>query len=140
MKKKRLEIEYTYDFELLGIISSAKGYKLAWEINNQLPVKLVKLPDLIIQYKNKTEGTYSHFSFENEVNTLKLFRNKPQETDQTKSCLVPEFPHFDYILLSRGEEHLHSNRLQELLRNIPSVELAAFIPLDALKLKDHFIF
>ncbi len=140
MKKKRLEIEYSFDFELLGIISSAKGYKLAWDINATLSSHLVKQKDLTVQLKNKDTATYSYYSFENEVNTLKLFRNKPNEADFIKNLLLPEFPHYDYIILTRGEEHLRSNRLQELLRNNPSIELVAFIPLDALKSKDNFIF
>jgi hypothetical protein len=140
MKKKRLEIEYSFDFELLGVISSAKGYKLAWDINATLASRLVKQKDLLIQLKSYTVASYSYFSFENEVNTLKLFRNKPNEVELVKNLLVPEFPHYDYIILTRGEEHQSSNRLQELLRNNPSIELVAFIPLDALKSKDNFIF
>ena len=139
MKKKRLEIEYSYDFDLIGVISSAKGYKLAWDINNQLSARLVKQPDLIVQFKNNTEASFSYFSFENEVNKLKLFRNKPNDSE-ARGLLLPEFPHFDYIILIQGEDHGNSNRLQELLRNIASVELVAFIPLGALKSKDNFIF
>lgn len=139
MKKKRLEIEYNYDFELLGIISSAKGYKLAWEINRILSAHLVRQPDLKINFKNNTEATFTYFSHQGEVNILKLFRNKPNEVE-LKQFLVPEFSHYDYILLSQGEEHLQSNRLQEVLRNIVSIELVAFIPLDPLKSKDNFIF
>ena len=140
MKKKRLEIEYSFDFELLGVISSAKGYKLAWDINATLASRLVKQKDLVIHLKSNTVASYSYYSFENEVNTLKLFRNKPNEAELVKNLLVPEFPHYDYIILTRGEEHQNSNRLQELLRNNPSIELVAFIPLDALKSKDNFIF
>lgn len=139
MKKKRLEIEYTYDFELLGIISSAKGYKLAWDINNLLSMRLIKQPDLSIEYKNNVTGTYGYFAHESEVNVLKLFRNKPHDSD-LKNVLIPEFPHYDYILFSKGDEQMESNRLRELLRNIPSIELVAFIPLDALKTKETFIF
>lgn len=139
MKKKRLEIEYTYDFELLGIISSAKGYKLAWDVNNLLSVRLIKQPDLTIEYKNNVTGAYGYFAHESEVNVLKLFRNKPNDSD-LKNFLIPEFPHYDYILFSKGDEQMESNRLRELLRNIPSIELVAFIPLDALKTKETFIF
>jgi hypothetical protein len=139
MKKKRLEIEYSYDFDLIGIISSSKGYKLAWDINKQLSTRLVKQPDLIVQFKKNTEASFSHFSFANEVNTLKLFRNKPNDSE-VRNFLLPEYPHFDYIILIQGEDHGKSNRLQELLRDIPSIELVAFIPLDALKSKDNFIF
>jgi hypothetical protein len=139
MKKKRLEIEYSYDFDLIGVISSAKGYKLAWDINNQLSTRLVKQPDLIVQFKNNTECSFSYFSFENEVNKLKMFRNKPNDSE-VRNFILPEYPHFDYIILIQGEDHGDSNRLQELLRNITSIELVAFIPLGALKSKDNFIF
>jgi len=139
MKKKRLEIEYSYDFDLIGVISSAKGYKLAWDINSQLSARLVKQPDLVVQFKNNTEGSFSYFSYETEVNKLKLFRNKPNDSE-LRNFLLPEFPHFDYVILIQGEEYGNSNRLQELLRNIASIELVAFIPLGALKSKDNFIF
>jgi hypothetical protein len=140
MKKKRLEIEYSFDFELLGIISSAKGYKLAWDINAILQSRLIRQKDLSVQVKNNEKVTFPHFSFENEVNILKLFRNKPNEPELVKNLLVPEFPHYDYVILNQGEEYRNSNRLHELLRNIPTIELVAFIPLDALKSKDNFIF
>jgi hypothetical protein len=140
MKKSRLVIEYTYDFELLGLISSAKGYRLAWEINRVLGLKLIKQPDLILQKKNKPEMAYSYFASGSSVNMVKLFRNKPNESDTAKNLLVPEFPHLDFILLTEGDEHTEINRLQELLNNIPSIELVAFIPLASLKSKDNFIF
>lgn len=139
MKKKRLEIEYSYDFGLHGIISSAKGYKLAWEINNSLLTRLIKQEDLKIQHRNNSEYEYSYFAHQSEVNVLKLFRNRPNDAD-SKYLLVPDFPHYDFILFSKGDEQMESNRLRELLRHIPSIELVAFIPLDALKTKDTFIF
>ena len=140
MKKKRLEIDYSYDFELLGVISSAKGYKLAWDMNNHLGIRLIKQQDLTIQFANQITGTYSHFSHDSPLNRIKLFKNKPNETDIVKNLLVQEFPHFDYIVMSQGADKIDSNRLQEYLRAISSVEMVAFIPLDALKAKDYFIF
>jgi len=140
MKKNRLDIEYTYDFELLGLISSAKGYRLAWELNKLLDVRLVKQPDLVLPQKKKTDLSYSYFASGTGANRLKLFRNKPNEIDSIKSLLVPEFPHLDFILMAEGDEHMEINRLQELLHNIPSIELVAFLPLAALKSKDNFIF
>lgn len=140
MKKSRLDIEYTYDFELLGLISSVKGYRLAWEINRLLGLRLIKQPDLVIHQKNKSILNYSYFASGGIVNRMKLFRNKSNETDTAKNLLVPEFPHLDYILLTEGEEHMEINRLQELLRNIASIELVAFLPLATLKSRDNFIF
>ena len=138
MKKNRLEIEYSYDFELLGLTTSTKSYKLAWELNRALHVRMIKKPDLVIQLRTQ-QLTYSVHAHESPVNTLRLFRNKANETEQARSLLVPEYPHGDFILMFQGEE-LQSNRLREELRNIPSIELVAFIPLDALKSKDNFIF
>ena len=140
MKKKRLEIDYTYDFDLLGISSSVKGYKLAWDINKLMGINLVKQKDLILYQKNDTEISFSCFSYESVPNKLMLFRNKPNENERSKDFLVPEYPHMDYIFMTQGEEYRLSKRLQELLRNIPSIELVAFLPLTALKSKDNFIF
>lgn len=140
MKKKRLEIDYAYDFELVGIISSAKGFKLAWDINGILHTRLVKQPDLIVQFKDKTVGAFSHFYHDASLSRIRLFRNRPNEPEAVRHALVPEFPHFDYILMTQGEESIDNNRLQEYLRTISSVELVAFLPLDALKMKDYFIF
>ncbi|HLZ17815.1 MAG TPA: IPExxxVDY family protein [Cyclobacteriaceae bacterium] len=140
MKKKRLDIDYTFDFDLYGIISTMKGYKLAWELNHALGCKLVKSDDYEVVNKKKAASNYLHYTQASEVNALKLFRNKPNEESGARDLLVPDHPHFDFILLAHGEAFADSNRLQELLRNIPSVELVAFIPLAALKTKEYFIF
>jgi hypothetical protein len=140
MKKRRLEVDYSYDFELLGISTSAKGYKLAWDINQLLGIRLTKVDDLVFDQKNNTQSSYTCFACESVASKFKLFRNRPNENDSSKVLLVPEFPHLDYIIMTQGEEYTKHNRLQELLRNIPSVELVAFLPLASLKSKDNFIF
>ena len=139
MKKRRLEVEFSYDFDLHGLISSARGYKLAWEINHSLGVSLVKKEDLQMTTKDGV-FFFSSYTHESSVNTVKLFRNKSSEGDSKGIFLLPEHPHLDYILYSRGDEDMDSKRLQEVLRNIPSIELVAFLPLAALKSKDNFIF
>ena len=140
MKKKRLDIEYTFDFNLFGLISTVKAYKMAWELNHVLGAKLIKMEDYEVQLKAGSPQRYAHYAQGNEVSVLKLFRNRPNEESGAKDSLVPEHPHFDFILLTQGEAFDDHNRLQELLRNIPSIELAAFIPLATLKSKEHFIF
>ncbi|GAB1445432.1 hypothetical protein MASR2M41_11260 [Flammeovirgaceae bacterium] len=140
MKKKRLDIEYSYDFELFGVISSAKGYKLAWDINRQLGVRMVKQPDVHIQFNSNVTGTYAHFSHETPLNILRFFRNRPNEVDAAKSFLIQEYPHLDYVVMSQGADKFETDQLQEHLRNISSVEMVAFIPLDTLKSRDYFIF
>lgn len=139
MKKNRLEIDYSYDFELIGLTSSAKGFRLAWDLNKSIGTRFIRQPDLIIHPNAKTQLSFTHFLHQTSLNTLRLFRNKPLEQDISRNYLVPEHTHVDFILMLQGEER-DSNRLQEELRRIPSIEWVAFLPLDALKSKDNFIF
>ena len=139
IRKNHLEIEYSYDFELVGIRTSLKGYKLAWQINQGLQTRLVKQKDLEVPFHDGA-ALFDHFGFQTPLNALHLFRNRTTAADNASPILVPEFPHFDYILMTQSEKSLNGNRLQEYLRNLPSVEWASLIPLTALKSKDNFIF
>ncbi len=140
MKKSKLVIDYKFDFELLGVISSAKGYKLAWDINQVLHIQLVKQPDLVVGFKNNDEKSFSYFAYETQLNRLKLFKNKPLEQEGGKYFLIPEFPHFDFIILAEMEEQGSSHQLIHSLRTIRSIELASLIPVDGLKSKSNFVF
>jgi hypothetical protein len=139
MKKKRLNIEYNYDFELLGMASSARSYRLAWEINKALHVNLVKKDDLKMSTR-EGEFFFAFYSHQSSINTVNLFRNRSNESETRGIYLVPEHPHMDFVLYAKGTEEVKGVRLQELLREIPSIELVAFLPLAALKSKDNFIF
>ena len=140
MKKSKLVIEYEYDFDLLGLTSTARGYKLAWEINQALHVQLVKQPDLAVGFKNNEEKFFSFYAFETQLNRLKLFKNKPLDADPGKYFLIPEFPHFDFIILAAMKDQYTHLQLLELIKSIPSIQFVAFIPMDGLKSKSNFIF
>jgi hypothetical protein len=53
---------------------------------------------------------------------------------------VPEFPHFDFIILVQMEDTASHEKLLAQLKQIPIIELAAPIPLEGLKSKTNFIF
>ena len=139
MKKSKLVIDYEFDFHLWGITTAARGYKLAWEINQLLGIRLVKQPDLVVGFKNNEEKSFSFYAYETPLNRLKLFKNRPSDLDAGKYFLIPEFPHFDFIILAAMEEQ-HTHELVHQIRSIPAVELVAPIPLDGLKSKSNFIF
>lgn len=140
MKKTKLIIEYEYDFELIGITSSAKGYKLAWEINRKTGINLIKQPDLTVGFKKAGEKTFSFYAHQTLLNRLKLFKNRPVDSETGKYYLVPEFPHFDFIILVQMEDTASHETLLAQLKQIPAIELAAQIPLEGLKSKSNFIF
>jgi hypothetical protein len=140
MKKSKLLIDYEFDFELLGVTTSVKGYKLAWEINQLLNIRLIRQADLMVGFKNTDEKSFSFYAYETNINRLKLFKNRPSDIDGGKYYLIPEFPHFDFIILAAMEEPFAHHQLIELIRSIPSVQLVASIPLEGLKSKSNFIF
>jgi hypothetical protein len=140
MKKSKLVIDYEYDFDLLGLTTAAKGYKLAWDMNQALHIQLVKQPDLDVGFKNNEERSFSFYAFETQINRLKLFKNRPSEGDTGKYFLIPEFPHFDFIILAAMKDQYAHPQLLELIKSIPSVQFAAFIPMEGLKSKSNFIF
>jgi hypothetical protein len=140
MKKSKLNADYTYDFGLLGISSIIKPYKLAWQLNQDLQIKLVKKEDLMVVNKLKESCYYSQYLFETLLTTIRIFRNKPNEPESPKWLLVPEHPHCDYIVMFKSDQPDWGNRLQKTIKDIPSVEWVAFLPLAALKSKDNFIF
>jgi hypothetical protein len=139
MKKSKLVIAYEFDFELLGVTTAARGYKLAWEINQHLGIRLVKQPDLTVGFRNNEEKNFSFYAYETALNRLKLFKNKPADQESGKYYLIPEFPHFDFIILAAMEEP-HAPQLIALIKSIPAVELVASIPMNGLKSKSNFIF
>jgi hypothetical protein len=140
MKKNKLVIQYDYDFELAGIISPLKSYKLAWEINRKLGVSLVRQPDLAVGFRNKLERFFSFYSFETRLNRLKLFKNKPVDYEGGKYFLVPEFPRFDFIILTSSDDAEFNARVVQAVKEVHDVELVMPIQLSSLRSKDNFIF
>ncbi len=140
MKKNKLVIEYEFNFELIGISSIAKGYKLAWTLNQLPGIHLIKQPDLTVGFKNNSEKNFSYYAHETQLNRMKLFKNRPVDNDPGKYFLVPEFPHFDFILWLQLEEQTLQQGLIMLLKTISFIQLVSKIPLDGLKSKSNFVF
>ena len=140
MKKSKLIIDYNFDFELIGLTTTVRAYKLAWEINQVLHIQLVKQPDLPVGFKNNTESFFTFYAYETQINRLKLFKNKPNESEAGKYFLIPEFPHYDFIILAAMNDLYSPQQLLELIKSAPSVQFVAAIPLEGLKSKSNFIF
>lgn len=140
MKKTKLHIEYDYDFELVGIRSASKGYRLAWSLNSILGIHLVRQPDFEVEFKKGEEKLFSFYAHQGRLNRLKLFKNKPIDGEHSKYCLVPEFPHFDFIFLMQMDNQVEREMLITKLKELPSIELVAPIAIEGLKSKSNFIF
>jgi hypothetical protein len=140
MKKSKLQIDYDFDFVLIGITSGLKAFKLAWVLNRQLGLQLVKKDDLLVGFKGGIEKSFSMHAHQLQQRTYRLIKNRPSETDSGTYFLVPEHPHFDYLMVLHETEQTFAKNILDTIRKNSSVELAAFIPLASLKTKENFIF
>lgn len=140
MKKSKLVIDYAYDFFLAGVVSSVNAYKLAWEINNALGIRLVRHDDLVVGFKGDSDKHFAYYAQRSGVHRLKLFRNKALDGDGGK-YLVPEYTRFDYVILRHeGDGRMSNEDFVDTLRRIEVIQLVAPIPVERLKSKANFIF
>ena len=139
MKKTRLEIDYGYDFSLLGVASILKPHRLAWELNKMLDIRLVRIADHQVSERSGDIANFTTFLHQTEITSIRLFRNRSNDEGASKWLLVPDHPRFDYILMFFSKEDDKGPWITAALKNIPTIELSAFLPLASLKYKENLI-
>lgn len=161
MGKHTLEIEYDYDFVLIGISSHEKDYRFCWALNNKLKFELSKKESLEI--KGKKQNTPSYFSFftfddQNQYKEYSVLANfsesksliltentlfgTPEKSKQSENeFLIPEHKQMNYFLVIRGE--LEDEQVAELILQIKEIDIvltAIRIDPKTLKSKQNLIF
>lgn len=144
MGKHTLEIEYDYDFVLIGISSHEKDYRFCWALNNKLKLELSKKESLEIKGKKQTTPSFfSFFAFDDQdqyteysvianfsenkslavtENTLFGPAGSPKHNDQSENeFLVPEHKQMNYFFVIRGE--LEDDEVEELIRQIREIDI-----------------
>lgn len=137
MAKLTLEIEEDYDFELIGICSHAKDYRLSWEMNKALELDLEKADNYDMSVKGKKQS-YSFFSFIDEENWVEYYLINNRCPNGT---LIPEEQKTDYFLLIRGV--LRGGQKEDLvsgIANIKNVLTTYEIEVEELKSKSNLLF
>lgn len=138
MGKYTLEIEYDYDFVLIGISSHEKDYRICWALNNQLGLNLVKTDALEIKDKKQDEPShFSLFCFEQPDEFMEYFiiANRSE-----KGLLIPEQKQVDYFFIIRGE--VDDEKVMEIVKQIKEsnlVQTAFRVDVNALKSKQNLI-
>ena len=139
MAKLVLNIEYDFDFILIGISCHEKDYRLSWTINNKLGIDLSKEKDLEIDVKKHKEPmAHSFFAFEEEdqFKQFYLINNRG-----TKGLLIPEQKQADYFLIIKGK--VSPEEKTAYLKNvndIPMILMAFDIIPSTLKSKENLLF
>ncbi|MEB2785393.1 IPExxxVDY family protein [Algoriphagus persicinus] len=103
MKKAKLLIEHTYDFELLGLVSPVRDYKMAWLINRELDLDMIKSDDLLLEFLTLPSLKISQYFLSLPHGFVQLLRNKALNSTNQVSYLIPELKSMDYFLLVQDE-------------------------------------
>jgi hypothetical protein len=142
MKKNRLESEYEFDFELIGIVCNKKEYKLAWHLNEVLKINLKKQDDIKIQFANNSSILISNFLFESEFVQIELLQNKLLASGSLKNqLLMPELKQFDFFIKIKDEtDSFTSENVSGSIRDIPIIEYSMHLNFDTLKSKENLLY
>lgn len=138
MARHKLFAEDDYDFDLIGICSNNSDYRLCWNINQCLQIRLSKAADYSLVSKKDGESFHSFYEFKNEEDFTEYYLIK--NVSNTYKHLIPEKDQVDYFLIIKNNS-LHD--LDDILTSLRSNEsiLTAFIfDPEELKSKQNLLF
>ena len=148
------------DYHLIAIHTSLEDYRLAYFINQKLPINLSKNKNEIQINIKEGETKFSRFYYhdtekaiswnliqnKNEViqqkneNSQNLFSNINLEVS-TKVYLLPEFKKVDYFLkIENIEEGMNVAEIQLLLNTIDNISTVYKVETNKIKSKNNLIF
>jgi len=140
MKKTKLLVEHTYDFELLGLVSSVKDYKLAWLINKSLGINLVKREDLEIEFVSLPNLKISQFLLSLPYGFIQLLKNKALNSSDQVSYLIPELKFVDYFLLVQDQTFMTSiHTFEAELSKITYIQNIVKLDVEKIKSKENLL-
>ena len=139
MTKYQLEVDYDYDFILIGISCHVKDYRMCWGLNQKFGFALEKLEeDIEIRHRGgKASSFHSVYSYYNEENHTEynLVLNK-----STSGALVPEQKLADYFMIVRNNFDDSIDELISRIRAIDFVQHAFEVDVESLKSKQNLLF
>ena len=142
MKKNRLTTDYPIDFELIGIVSPAKEYKLAWHINQLANIHLIKAKDIQIDFANNHTIRVSNMEMDDGFRSIYLLKNRLlASTSSSNQYLVSELQQFDYLLkISNQVKETWAIELISAIKAISVVDYAAIIKVEKIKMSENLFF
>lgn len=140
MKKTKLFVEPIFDFELLGLVSPVKDYKMAWLINQELHLDLVKSEDIQIEFLSSPRLEISQYLLSLPHGFIQLLKNKALNTSQQLAYLIPELRNLDYFLLVQDQTHQTSiaTFVEHLAKN-PNIQSVVRLDVSKIKSKENLL-
>lgn len=148
------------DYHLIAIHTSIEDYRLAYFINQILPINLCKNGNEIQINIKEGQTKFSRFSYQDVENTIywNLIQNRNEVIQQkneksqnlfsnidmevsTKVYLLSEFKKVDYFLkIENMDKVMNVDEIQVLLNTIDIISTAYSIDLNKIKAKNNLIF
>ena len=123
------------DYQLIGIVSSSKEFKIAWIINNSLEVSLSKIDNEIIKLSNGSSISISHLLYRRNKGYIRLINNKIIY-NKGKSSLISSLSNFDYIIqFSFNFFEFESFNIINKLKSNNDIQFANFVDHKSIKEK-----
>ena len=150
--KRILQVDYDYDFLLIGICTHAKDYRLCWEINKILDIKLERVDDTMLNsHTNPAHaGGVREGASHDELNAYSLYFCEEEESNNcfhvisnksSNETLITEQKQVDYFLRIKGNNNPgYPADIIKKLKDISIVLTAYEIDLNKLKSKHKFLF
>lgn len=139
MTKFQLQVDYDFDFRLIGISCHARDYRLCWALNNHLEIQLEKVHRENASSGLKKNGIaiesiYSYYDEENH-SAYQLLYNK-----HNNNLLLPEQKLADFLLIIDQLNDEHFENILKKIKEIDLVNMAFIIDVNTLKSKENLIF
>ena len=147
------------DYHLIAIHTTLEDYRLAYLINQHLPVNLSKSNEEILISIKEGETQFSRFYFDDEDNFVSwnLIQNKNEVIGQneiinqdlfsnssqvvaTKVFLLPELKKVDYFLKIESDDDLELAGIVKKLKSIKSLSTVYVVETETIKSKNNLIF
>ena len=134
---KGSDIEFYADnFKIIGIVSSLKGYKIAWILNNLLNIQLKKEDNLLIKLINNEYLSVSYFNYKLKNKYIRLISNKLNIINNKKSHLITSLSKFDYLIqYSENFFEFESFNIINEIKRDNRIQFANFVDINKLKEK-----
>jgi hypothetical protein len=140
MKRAKLLIEPTFDFDLLGLVSPVKDYKMAWLINQILGLNLIRSEEIFIEFLNMPNLEISQYFLSLPHGYIQLLKNKSLNSTQQLAYLVPELRNMDYFLLVQDETgQMDLSHCAGLLAKNSLIQSAVRLDVTKLKSKENLL-
>ncbi|MEY4433052.1 MAG: hypothetical protein RLZZ44_1185 [Bacteroidota bacterium] len=147
------------DYYLIAIHTTLEDYRLAYFINQHLPINLSKSKEEIQISIKEGETEFSRFYFNDEDNFISwnliqnknevigrkeilnqdLFSNNALEV-ATKVFLLPELKKVDYFLKIESDDDIKITDIVKKLKNIKSLSTVYVVDTETIKSKNNLIF